>query len=128
MIYCGVFISKHFLEITALSGQYIFLGSENFKLDECKNINQWVDSFKVLKNEKCIYIFNEGNVDSSAMKFIRFSDEIYFVSHRKILGLILFIYEYCLRNNSSLLKDFNQASILASWFRFFDLDEIEHCM
>lgn len=132
MIYCGIFVSKSFIEITALSGEYIYLDSERFDYNDCMHIYVWIDSLRCMVNEKCIYIFNDDiSYEFFIKKFSAFKpigpyDEIYFVNHKKVINMILFIYQLYWETDNPLCIDINQAFILASAFRLFDLKDISH--
>ena len=130
MIYCGVSISMHWIEITALSGSYAFLDSQRFRHDDFTGIHQWINSLKILKNEKSIYCLIDGALEChemkiSDLKFIEYPDEIYFISQNRIIDLMMFFFDWLYETNSFLLFNMDQTYILASSFRLFVPNEIK---
>lgn len=129
MIFCGLYCSRWNVDITALSGEYQYLDSKKFSHDACRKIPQWINSLKVLKNERCAFFFNndaEHNIFQRFMARFLISqiDEVYYIPYRRINGILLFFLQFCQDNSLQGQVDFNQSFILASGLRLFDLNEI----
>jgi len=129
MMFCGVYCSRWHVDITVLSGDYQYLDSKKFSHDVYRDIPSWLNSLKVLKNERCTFFFNNDadlNIfhDFMARSLINRIDEVYYIPDRRINGILLFFLQFCHDNYLQGQIDFNQSFILASGFRLFDLNEI----
>ena len=96
MMFCGVYCTRRYVDITVLSGEYQYLDSKKISHDAYRDIPGWINSLKVLKNERCAFFFN-NDVDKHnrfqsfmALSLINQIDEVYYIPDRRINGILLF--------------------------------------
>lgn len=129
MLYIGVMLHGSGFKITVLSESFAHLETKYFSDKEFRLI-RWIDSFKTNHSEKCVWYFDEVNFNNHKEIFLLlcfdYCSDIYLVSHRKLVNIIQFLYEWAVHTESYLTFDIDHTFILASTARLFDLNDIKH--
>lgn len=125
MLYCGFDLSLVSFRTLILSHGFALLDSKSFPLQPESPIHPlfpWIDSFRLNKNEPCLYFFDDwqfNNFSYTQKLFLPINqpDKIYLLPHRHLLDIIQFIKSWRTAD-----YNFNDLEyLLASSIRIFDL-------
>ena len=130
MIYYGVDLHYNSLEIAVLSEGFAHLDSKYFTCDEYHELRNWTNSFKFKTDEICYWFFDDFDFNKSKHLLPLFSsydesNKFYLVSHRKLINIIQFFYEWSRENEEYYTMDMNKAFLLASSIRLFDSEHMK---
>jgi hypothetical protein len=128
MLYIGVILHDHSLKLTVLSESFAYLGSKYLFDSEARCFYDWLNSHKCNQSETCLWYFDDVNFKNHknillAFCFDFYCNDVYLVSHRRVLNIFQFLYEWAVHNESYLTFDIDESLILASSVRLFNPDE-----